>query len=56
MQTGSKKDIASIPNAVQELTSVSILGREFFASQKTSHLHGTTVIHDGAEADIRVKR
>ena len=49
MQTGSKKDIAPIPNAVQELTSVSILGREFFASQKTSHLHGTTDFHVGTK-------
>ena len=29
-----KKAIAAIPNAVQELTSVSILGHEFFASKK----------------------
>ena len=29
-----KKAIAAIPNAVQELTSLSILGHEFFASKK----------------------
>ena len=30
----SKKATAAIPNAVQELTSLSILGHEFFASKK----------------------
>ena len=39
-----KMATAAIPHAVQELTSLSILGREFFAKQKTSLLCGTTDI------------